>query len=298
MNTQLRNPGTDGEVPLTEAEFARIARIAKAGWGLSLESAKRPLIRSRLGRRLKVLGLPGFDAYCDIVESGDAQECDHFVSALTTNVTHFYREVHHFDLLEKEVLPGLLERARKGERIRMWSAGCSTGQEPYSLAASILAQSRDAARYDLRILATDIDTAVLKTAQEGLYDPKICIFPTPEHEARIFGDRPSDAASARPDQRPVRPELKQLVTFRRLNLVQPWPFTGRFDIIFCRNVVIYFDKPTQMQVWTRFAELLNPGAHLLIGHSERITAPADVGLVTAGITAYRRQGPIAATARK
>ena len=293
MTAPLRTPGVDGEAPLTEAEFGRIARIAKAGWGLSLESAKRPLIRSRLGRRLKVLGLANFDAYCDIVESGDPQECEHFVSALTTNVTHFYREVHHFDLLEKEVLPGLLERAKKGERIRMWSAGCSTGQEPYSLAASILALSRDAARYDLRILATDIDTAVLKTAQEGLYDPKVCAFPTPEHEARIFGGK-SDA----PGLRAVRPELKQLITFRRLNLVQPWPFTGRFDIIFCRNVVIYFDKPTQMQVWTRFAEVLNPGAFLLIGHSERIASPADVGLVTAGITAYRRLGPTAPTARK
>ncbi|MFN4098851.1 MAG: CheR family methyltransferase, partial [Pararhodobacter sp.] len=149
MSTQLRPPG-DAESPLTEADFARIARIAKAGWGLSLDSAKRPLIRSRLGRRLKALGLPGFDAYCDIIDSGDAQERDHFVTALTTNVTHFYREVHHFDLLESQVLPELLERARRGQRVRLWSAGCSSGQEPYSLAASILALARDAAKHDLR----------------------------------------------------------------------------------------------------------------------------------------------------
>lgn len=288
--TPLARATIDGDPPLTEQDFARIAQIAHAGWGLALDSAKRPLIRSRLGRRLKVLRLSGFDAYCDIIDSGDAQERDHFVSALTTNVTHFYREVHHFDQLEAEILPDLLARARRGQRVRLWSAGCSSGQEPYSLAASILALARDAAQFDLRILATDIDPGVLKTAQEGLYDPRACSFPTPAHEARIFGSphAPGDGGVNHP--RPVRPELRTLVAFRRLNLVQPWPMTGRFDVILCRNVVIYFDKQTQNQLWTRFSDVMHPGAWLMIGHSERITNPAEHGFENAGITTYRRAG--------
>jgi Methylase of chemotaxis methyl-accepting proteins len=285
MTTLARPAAADGDLPLTEADFARIARIAKAGWGLSLESAKQPLIRSRLGRRVKALGLAGFDAYCDLVETGDAQECDHFVTALTTNVTHFYREAHHFEILEQSILPPILSAARQGKRVRFWSAGCSTGQEAYSLAGSVLALAPDAGRLDLRILATDIDPTVLKTGQDAAYDPKICLFPTPALEERIFGRSTDDGGL-----RTVRPELRGLVTFRRLNLVQPWPISGRFDLIFCRNVVIYFDKPTQRQLWLRFAEVLNPGAWLLIGHSERIGDPAEAGLEPAGITTYRRTG--------
>lgn len=283
MTTLARPSTSDGDLPLTEADFARIARIAKAGWGLSLESAKRPLIRSRLGRRVKALGLASFDAYCDVVESGEAQESDHFVTALTTNVTHFYREAHHFEMLESQILPPILQAARQGKRVRLWSAGCSSGQEAYSLAGSILALAPEAARLDLRILGTDIDPTVLQIAQDGLYDPKICLFPTPALEERVFGRAPPTGAL-----RAVRPELKALVTFRRLNLVKPWPISGRFDVIFCRNVVIYFDKPTQRQLWSRFAEVLHPGAWLLIGHSERIADPQDLGLDPAGITTYRR----------
>lgn len=291
MTPMARPSAGDGDLPLTEADFARIARIAKAGWGLSLESAKRPLIRSRLGRRVTALGLASFDAYCDVVEAGEAQESDHFVTALTTNVTHFYREAHHFEMLENQILPPILQAARSGKRVRLWSAGCSSGQEAYSLAGSILALAPEAARLDLRILGTDIDPTVLQIAQAGLYDPKICLFPTPALEERVFGRAPVTTAL-----RPVRPELKALVTFRRLNLVKPWPISGRFDVILCRNVVIYFDKPTQRQLWARFAEVLHPGAWLLIGHSERIADPQDIGLDPAGITTYRRAAPPNGTA--
>lgn len=286
MTMLVRPVPGDLDMPLTEAEFARIARIAKSGWGLALEDAKRPLIRSRLGRRLKALGMAGFDAYCDLIETGDAQERDHFVTALTTNVTHFYRETHHYEMLEKTILPPILQEARKGARVRFWSAGCSSGQEAYSLAGSILALAPDAGRHDLRILGTDIDPTVLRTAQEGAYDAKICAFPTPAHEARIF----TRASGAEGEMRKVRPELKSLVTFRRLNLIEPWPISGLFDVIMCRNVVIYFDKPTQTRLWARFAEALKPGGWLLIGHSERIPAPADIGLQIAGITTYARTG--------
>ncbi|MFN4098850.1 MAG: CheR family methyltransferase, partial [Pararhodobacter sp.] len=143
------------------------------------------------------------------------------------------------------------------------------------------------------ILATDIDPTMLQAAQDGVYDPRSCTFPTPDHEARLFGK----AGHTGPALRSIRPELKPLITFRRLNLVQPWPITGKFDVIFCRNVVIYFDKPTQNQLWARFAEAMPPGAWLLIGHSERIAAPAEIGLDIAGITAYRRAGTPTGPAR-
>ncbi|WP_370225600.1 CheR family methyltransferase [Pararhodobacter marinus] len=273
-----------GEAQLSEDDFQRIARIAKAGWGLNLDPAKKPLIRSRLGRRLKAVGLTDFKAYCAVIESGDTVESEHFVSALTTNVTHFYRETHHFETIETEFAASLAARAKAGHRIRIWSAGCSSGQEPYSLAASLLAVLPDAARYDVKILATDIDLGVLKTAQSGLYEAKTAAFPTPQLKARVFD--PAQEPAARDIA--VRPELKALITFRRLNLVQPWPFAGQFQIVMCRNVAIYFDKATQKTLWERFSEVLAPDGLLFIGHSERIPIPPELGLSPIGITSYRK----------
>ncbi len=284
--TILVRPGPKAEsAALSDADFARIAKIAKAGWGLKLDSAKGPLIQSRLGRRMRDLGLQDLSDYCQIVESGDPVECDHFVTALTTNVTHFYRESHHFDFLEAKVLPDLLAAARRGEKLRIWSAGCSSGQEPYSLAASILSLAPDAARFDIKILATDIDPVVLAKAEAGRYGAQERSFPTTGHATRVFGP----AADGTGDLS-VRAELRSLITFRRLNLIRPWPISGRFDLIMCRNVAIYFDRPTQADIWSRFAQSLVPGGHLFIGHSERITTPSEFELESAGITTYRR-GP-------
>lgn len=281
MTTRHAPAAPDSDVPLSKSDFARIAKVAKAGWGLNIDEAKLPLIKSRLGKRLKALGLAGYDPYCAMVEAGDAVECDHFVSALTTNVTHFYRELHHFEHLEKNVLPSLIAKARQGKRVRFWSAGCSSGQEAYSVAGSILAEDKDAAKFDLRILATDIDPLILRKAETGRFSAQECNFPSPDHEVRVFG-------KDRVATRSVRPDIRALVTFRRLNLTQDWPISGKFDVIFCRNVAIYFDKPTQARLWSRLADALLPGGHLYIGHSERITAPADCGLEPVGITAYRR----------
>jgi chemotaxis protein methyltransferase CheR len=171
---------------LSEGDFQRIAKVAKLGWGLNLDSAKKPLIKSRLGKRLTELKITKFDAYCKIVESGDQEECRHFVSALTTNVTHFYREKHHFEHLEANILPDLIEKARKGARVRIWSAGCSSGQEPYSLAGSLLKTDKKVSELDVKILATDIDPLVLKKAELGQYSTKECSFPTTELEERLF----------------------------------------------------------------------------------------------------------------
>jgi chemotaxis protein methyltransferase CheR len=283
MNAGSAHVNESHALSLSAAAFSRVAAVAKAGWGLNLDAAKRPLIETRLSKRMRKLGLTDYAAYCDLVEGGDVEEQDHFVMALTTNVTHFYRELHHFEQFEKEILPALIVRAKSGGRVRIWSAGCSSGQEPYSIAGSVLAGAPDAGRLDIKILATDIDPAVLRKAETGIYSSADRSFPTPELERRIFARAPSGES----DNLPVRPELRALVTFRPLNLIAPWPIAGRFDVVFCRNVVIYFDKPTQATLWSRFADSMNPGATLFIGHSERMDRPTQLGFEAVGITAYR-----------
>jgi chemotaxis protein methyltransferase CheR len=204
------------------------------------------------------------------------------VAAMTTNVTRFFREPHHFDHLQKSVLSRLAEEARGGMRVRLWSAGCSSGEEPYSIAIALLDVMPDAPDHDIRILATDIDPDVLNRAQAAVYragqvenipaeSRSKCLLPTKDAGEMAFCI--SDVA-------------RELVRFRELNLLDPWPMTGRFDVIFCRNVMIYFDEPTQNDIWLRFAEVLQPGGYLYIGHSERIAAdrlPFDL----VGQTTYR-----------
>lgn len=275
------------DIPFGESDFVRIAAFAKSEYGLHLEPSKKALIHSRLRKRIVALGLEDFSAYHAYLKAHLDQESDHFISVLTTNVTHFFREQHHFVQLEREVLPPLIERARSRGRVRLWSAGCSTGQEPYSLAGSVLHLCPEAARLDLKILATDLDPFVLDRAEGAVYPAEDCKTPPGDWEARIFD--PSDRN--RPS-REVRADVRALVAFRRLNLNGAWPMAGPFDVIMCRNVAIYFDKSTQQSLWHRFAEKLRPGGMLFIGHSERVTGPATDVLETAGVTAYRkRPGP-------
>jgi chemotaxis protein methyltransferase CheR len=272
------------EIRLDEREFARIAALLKDRAGIHLPSSKQPLVHSRLSKRLRGLNLPDFAAYVDLVESpSGADELIEMISALTTNVTSFFREKHHFDYLRTDILPPLLEQARKGGRVRIWSAGCSTGQEPYSLAMTILEMDPDAASRDLRILATDIDPQVLAKAAAGEYDEEAIAPVSKEQRKRWFENLPDENFR-------VRPALARLITFRELNLAIPWPVRGPFDVIFCRNVAIYFDRTVQERVWSGFAERLAPGGLLCIGHSERLTGAASDKFKTAGITAYIRAG--------
>ncbi len=200
--------------------------------------------------------------------------------ALTTNVTRFFREPHHFEHLRTTVLPPLLAAARAGGRVRLWSAACSNGQEPYSLGLTVLDLLPNAAELDVRVLATDIDTDMVAAGRAGHYDAD-ALSPVPAPlRSRWF--RPAG------DGMEAGPELRRLVQFRELNLIGAWPMRGGFDAIMCRNVAIYFDADTQALVWSRFAPLLAPGTHLYIGHSERLSGPAAAGFVPAGTTIYRR----------
>lgn len=270
--------------PFTDADFAVIARRAQADFGLHLTAAKKDLVYSRLTKRLRQLGLADFHAYCRLIESpGSEDERTQMLSALTTNVTHFFREGHHFQSLRTSVLPPLIAAARTGRRLRIWSAGCSAGQEPYSLAFTVLELCPEAARFDIRILATDVDPAILERAREGIYDAE---------EAKSLPDavRAQHIRDAGPGRFAVGDKARALITFNELNLMHDWPMRGPFDVIFCRNVAIYFDKDTQARLWSRFADMLAPGGYLCIGHSERVAGPAVPLLESAGVTTYRKAG--------
>ena len=273
----------DGPALLSEAEFARIAAIAKREAGLSLAIAKKSMISARIARRIRETGHPDFRSYLDILETGEGGgELRMLLSALTTTVSHFFREDHHFRMLASDILPKLAPEARAGRRIRIWSAGCATGQEPYSIAMTILRSFPEAAGWDLRILATDIDEVALGRAIAGRYETRH-LEAVPQADLRNFF-RPMG-----PDSFEVREDLRALIRFSPLNLMSPWPFRGPFDVVFCRNVVIYFDAATQAALWPRFHAILGPEGVLFIGHSERLDAANARSFASIGVTSYRKR---------
>lgn len=276
-----------GEYPLTRKDLADIAAMIYADAGIFLNETKASLVYSRLSKHIRNLGLRGFREYCQLVSSpaGAAARRD-MLSHLTTNFTRFFRENHHFEHLKTDVLPELLNRARNGGRVRIWSAACSDGQEPYSIALTVLSMMPNAADYDFRILATDIDPKILALAKAGAYDATALETVNPAMRKQFFAE--IDAGGRQKWQ--VDERVKRLITFNELNLMAQWPFKGQFDVIFCRNVVIYFDEPTQMKIWSRFAGMLTTKGHLYIGHSERVSGDAKSSFDNIGITTYRYTG--------
>lgn len=276
----------DGEFPLRVEDFRRVASMLHADAGIALHESKATLVYSRLAKRLRVLGLSSFDEYCGLVADPlHAEERRSMLAALTTNVTRFFREPHHFEHLRSAVLPPLLEQARRGGRVRLWSAASSSGQEPYSIALTALQLLPEAAEFDIRILATDIDPNMIAAGKAGLYPQSATREIPAELRRRWFTAAPGDPQSLR-----VGDELRRLVAFREMNLIGQWPMGGRFHAIFCRNVVIYFDEATQMKIWARMAPLLEPGGLLYIGHSERVVGAAAPQFRSEGITTYRLVG--------
>jgi len=278
-----RDTGPVAETRVDDRSFRRIAAIAHTEFGIALGENKRNLVVSRLSRRLRDLRLPDFAAYCRYLDSdAGGLERRQMCSLLTTNVTRFFREAHHFRALAEGVLPPLVERARAGGRVRLWSAGCSSGEEAYSLALTVLQLCPEAARRDIRILGTDIDPEVIHRGRAGIYDLRGADIPDALRAAHFTPD------GAGPGTYRVGADLRKLVTLVELNLMGEWPMKRTFDVIFCRNVVIYFDAETQQRLWTRFAAALVPGGMLFVGHSERVAGPAAERLVPAGVTQYRR----------
>lgn len=276
-----------GEYPLTRRDLAEIAAMIYADAGIYLNESKASLVYSRLSKHIRNLGLKGFRDYCQLVSSpaGAAERRD-MLSHLTTNFTRFFRENHHFEHMKTDVLPQLLANARNGGRVRIWSAACSDGQEPYSIALTVLSMVPNAADYDIKILATDIDPKILAIARAGAYDATALESVNPAMRKQWFSE--TNAGGRQKWQ--VDDRVKRLITFNELNLMAQWPFKGPFDVIFCRNVVIYFDEPTQMKIWSRFAGMLQPKGHLYIGHSERVSGDAKGVFDNIGITTYRYTG--------
>jgi len=279
-----RSALVEGEFVFTAEDFRHIAQILHSHTGIALTEGKAALVYSRLAKRLRVLGLRSFRDYCALIQGVEGvDELQAMTAALTTNVTRFYREPHHFDHLRDVVMPGLAERARKGGRVRLWSAACSNGQEPYSMAMTVLSVLPGAADLDVRILATDIDPNMVAEGRAGVYSEET-LSPAPALlRHRWFEKSPEHG----PNRYSAGEALRKLVSFRELNLIGDWPMRGRFDVVFCRNVVIYFDDATQERVWSRFLPVMTPDATLYIGHSERVSGPAAARLIPDGLTTYR-----------
>lgn len=283
MLAQSEPTGAMPERGIDAASFKHLSDLIRTETGIVLNESKKSLVVSRLSRRLRDLGLSDFSAYCHHLEGpGGETERDQLISQITTNVTRFFREDHHFKALRDSVLPPLIEVAKNGRPLRIWSAGCSSGQEPYSIAMSVIDKMPEAGARDVRILGTDIDRRMIEIGRLAKYrDVKKADFPL-GYLDRFMREVPGDPACHL-----VTESVRKLVTLAPLNLLEAWPMKGKFDVIFCRNTVIYFDAETQTRLWSRFAELLTPGGHLFVGHSERVTGPAESAFTPNGITQYR-----------
>jgi chemotaxis protein methyltransferase CheR len=255
----------DHEFEFTDSEFRRLRALVHARTGIALSEAKRELVYGRLARRLRKLNLASFAEYCQLVERAQSDELQELTNAITTNLTSFFRENYHFEQLASRALPELESERMPTRRLRLWSAGCSTGEEPYSLAVVMRECLAHLSNWDIKMLATDIDSKVVAAAAEGIYAEERFKGVSAERIRNWFPQLP-----AQPGFRAASAELKALVTFKQLNLLEPWPMKGPFDVIFCRNVVIYFDKPTQRALFDRMADLQRPGDWLFIGHSENL----------------------------
>ncbi len=281
MATYAKNlTAVEAAVALTDKEFEHVCKLIRDMTGISMRDTKRQLVMRRIAGRLKALQMHSVSEYLALLESGDPSEVESFNNAVTTNLTSFFREKHHFDYLQSHILPELI--AKKGcttKRLRIWSAGCSTGEESYSIAMTLKTFASDLSSWDARILSTDLDTDALRSASAGVYkaDRVACV---PEGLRRKWLQRCGETYRA-------RAALTSMLTFKSLNLMHDWPMRGKFDVIFCRNVVIYFEKPTQRALMERYAEILEDGGYLILGHSESLYNVSD-RFELIGKTIYRK----------
>ena len=255
---------------LSDRDFHRISGLIHQHCGINLHDGKKELVRARLAKRVRHGCFRSFREYVEYALNDlSGNEFGELVDCLTTNTTSFFREERHFDYLRSTLLPALIAgKGRTGQkRIRAWSAACSSGEEPYSLAITLLEAINDRPGWDVRILATDISSRMLETCQAGLYTKERVRPMLPQQRQKYMGI----ARIGGETYHEVGAELRSVVRFRHLNLMEPWPFSGPFDFIFCRNVMIYFDKPTQGELIERFRNVLPPGGYLFLGHSESLT---------------------------
>ncbi|CCD85469.1 Chemotaxis protein methyltransferase [Bradyrhizobium sp. ORS 285] len=271
------------EFALQDRDFRTLSKLVMDTAGIVLSERKRAFIHGRLSRRLRALGLNNFSQYCKLLETSDGDsELRNFINAVTTNHTSFFRESHHLDHLARVILPELMTANSDTRRIRIWSAGCSSGEEPYSIAMAIHNSGKSLAGWDVKILATDLDTNVIAHAARGIYDA--------ERAEGIPAAMKNRFTTVQDGNVVMNDELCDLITFAHLNLLERWPMSGPFDVIFCRNVVIYFDKPTQTRLFNRYADITKPDGWLIVGHSENLLGITD-RFELVGRTIYRKVGP-------
>jgi len=276
INEKLR------EFVFGEEDFHALRTLVKQVTGINLTEAKRELVYARLSRRLRALNLRSFRDYRKLLKADGGAELVQLCNAITTNLTAFFREPHHFEYLRTHVLGPMIASPPASRRLRIWSAGCSTGEEPYSIAMTVLEAVPDIHRWDIKILASDLDSNVLARARDGVYSTDRLRHMSDAARERFFSPVDEEQRAWQ-----VNPELQRLVTVKSLNLMNPFPMKGPLDAIFCRNTIIYFDKDTQRQLFSRISRLQQPGQLLFLGHSETLFRTSDAYTLV-GRTIYRR----------
>lgn len=269
---------TGKEFPMTDEDFRFLSDIAYEISGIVLGDHKKELVYSRIARRVRKLNLFNFSQYCTYLDSHRDIETNEFVNSITTNLTSFFRESHHFEYLAKTIIPEW-KKTKRSKPIRIWSSACSTGPEPYSIAIT-LNKNMPVKNFDIKILATDLDSDVIAKGRIGEYSLND-IEQLPKDYLSCFIKNKNTGMGM------VKPEIKELVKFNRLNLLGPWPIKIQFDVIFCRNVVIYFNKETQRELFDRLADSLVDGGYLFIGHSETLHGVTN-RFESLGRTIYRK----------
>lgn len=257
------------EFNFSDEDFKRIKRIVYDYAGIDLNESKKNLVYNRLAKRIRFLNQSSFKEYLDFVEKMGKEEFVHLINAITTNLTFFFRENHHFEYLAQTVIPELITKNARKKKIRIWSAGCSTGEEPYSIA--VVLNETAPKDWDVKVIATDLDSNVVQTAMDGVYALERLKGVSEARKKRWF----LKGKGANSGKVKIKDELKQMVEFSQLNLMEDWPIKDEIDVIFCRNVVIYFDKKTQSRLFDRYAERLPMGGYLFVGHSESLYNVCD-----------------------
>lgn len=259
-------------VELSDRQFNEISKLVFNLAGIDLNPSKKQLVKARLNSRLRELSLPSFDAYLQFLKNDKTgNELVTMLDSISTNLTSFFREGHHFAFLRQEVLPKIMSQSTNSRRVRIWSAGCSSGQEPYSIAITLQEAIQQTTGWDIKILATDLSTRVLNKAAAGVY-PQDQVTGIPKQV--LF--RHFDKLKSKHDVAwQIKPAVRNMITFGRLNLMEKWPMRGPFDVIFCRNVMIYFKKDTQNVLVNRYFDLLNPGGIMFLGHSESLAGTSN-----------------------
>lgn len=271
-------------VGISERNFKRLAAYIERELGIRMPDTKRVMLESRLQKRLRVLNLGSFDAYIDRIFAGDDGEIIHMIDAVTTNKTDFFREPDHFDVLVSRLLPSLMARHPGRTGFAFWSAGCATGEEPYTLAMSLEEFRLGHKDFDYHIVASDISTRALDSAANAVYGiERVAPVPPSYRKKYLLRSRDPDRSEVR-----IKKELRDKVEFIRLNFMdEHFPFEGHFDVIFCRNVIIYFERPVQERILGRMCKYLSVGGALILGHSETLTG-MDLPLVSLAPTVYER----------